>query len=98
MRFKGFSYNDPNEALIPVAYFDGYNVDERILENVPFKAEINEEGKMIVSFANPNGQYEKGLNQAHWLPMAQRFAEQYDIFNNDISLHGVDVALETDES
>jgi hypothetical protein len=91
--FKGFSYEDGR--IVSTAYFDGYNFGDRLLEGVSFKAEVAD-GKMAVSFTNPNGKYEKGLNQSYWLEKAQEFAANHDIFSELPNLRGEDLALESE--
>lgn len=80
VKFKGFSYDDPSKPLADTAYFDGYNFGDTLLEGVMFKAEIKDNGTMAVSFVNPHGEYEKGLNQRKWLKEAKEYAEENDIF------------------
>lgn len=90
-KFKGFSYEDGR--IVSTAYFDGYDFGDRLLEGVSFKAEVVD-GKMTVTFTNPNDKYERGLNQSYWLEQAKAYAEEHDIFNETPDLRGVDLALE----
>lgn len=96
MKFKGFSYDDPSRPMISTAYFDGYSFGDRLLEGVMFRATC-ENGNLVVSFVSPNGEYERLLNQQHWLVEAQKFAEGNDIFSDKSDGMGEDVALEMAE-
>jgi hypothetical protein len=95
MKFKGFSYEDGR--IIKVAYFDGYGFGDRMLEGVPFKAEVTKDGKLKVSFAEPDGAYEQGLNRKKWEKEALEYAETEDMFSDSIDLRGEDVALEVEK-
>lgn len=96
-KFKGFAYEDESKPLITTAYFDGYGFGDRLLEGVIFKAEIANEGaSMVVTFLNPDGEYEKGLNQNKWLAEAAQYAQDCpDCFCDTPNLHGEDVTLIT---
>ena len=96
MKFKGFSYEDGK--TVSVAYLDGYNFGDKLLEGVSFKCEINDEGELTASFTNPEGSYEKGLNQKKWVKEAQAYAVDNDIFSEKPDLTGEDLFLEPVDS
>lgn len=93
--FKGFSYEDSTKPLVKVAYFNGYDFGDTLLEGVSFKATIDDNGHMSVAFTNPDGGYEQGLNQKKWLKEALAFAEENDMFFESPTLSGEDLVLET---
>ncbi len=89
--YKGFSYEDGR--IVNVAYFNGYDFGDRMLEGVPFKAEVIN-GELRVSFAYPKGRYESGLNQDKWLKEALEYAQDNDTFFERATLDGECLYLE----
>jgi hypothetical protein len=95
MKPTHFSFEDGRTTQ--VAYFDGYDFGDRLLEGVPFKATILSNGKIQIQFAFPKGEYERQLNQKHWIKEAKEFAEEEDncdSYNSDPDLASEGLVME----
>ena len=94
-KFKGFGDYETGKVETNVAYFNGYEVGDRILEGVMFKAEIDAKGIMYVSFVDDpeTDPYLHTLNHKYWLGLAASFAVQNDIFCDNVSGSGEELCL-----
>ena len=77
-KFKGFDYEDGR--IVKVAYFDGKDIGDRILEEVMFKVEVQDDGTLNVSVVPSSAEYFSTLNEQKWLKAALEFAEGNDVF------------------
>lgn len=62
------------------AYFDGYDIGERLLEGVMFKVSIID-NELKVSYSKEDESYMSQLNKKMWLESALEYAKENDIFN-----------------
>ncbi len=87
MRFVCNEYDDkgnliPNSGCGEIDHitFDGYDFGDRQLEQVMFKASI-EDGKVVVNTVDDwsKNSYLKGLNKKHWLKEAKEHQADLDV-------------------
>lgn len=79
MKYKGFDYEDGR--IVKIAYFNGYNFGDRLLEGVMFKAIVNDEGDLRVEITDNCKKYFENLNKKKWLGEALDYAKNNDIFS-----------------
>jgi hypothetical protein len=77
-KFKGFEREDG--TLAKLAFFDGYNFGDRLLEGCKFCARIEEDGTMTITVCESCKGYLAGLDAKKWLREALQYAQQCDIF------------------
>ena len=65
---------------IDFALMDGYPFGDRLLEGVMFIVILDDDHKASVKIAPDYADYFSQFNEAHWYPIAKRYAEKNDIF------------------
>lgn len=66
-------------------YLDGYSFGDRMLEGLPVKFTLNQEGKLTASADWP-----KGMDSAYWEERAVQFAMEQDCFSTGSDLSSDD--------
>lgn len=88
---EAFDFED--QTTTQVAYLDGYQFGDRLLEGVIFKCEILKDQRLKISVTPKCQAYFKKLNQDTWLRTALAYAVRNDIFSENEKGAGRDVAF-----
>lgn len=88
MRILADDEVEPTDEL----YLDGYSFGDRMLEGLPVKFTLNQEGKLEATADWP-----KGMDPEYWSQQAIDFAMEHDCFSTDAELSHDDgfILLET---
>jgi hypothetical protein len=89
-KFQGFEKQDG--TIFSTGFLDGYEFGDTLLEQVPFKFEVNE--NRILSVSIKKCEYTKTLNIKKWEKIAIQYAEKGDCeFIDNESLVGESLVL-----
>ena len=82
--------DDEDGNLYKVAYFNGYNFGDKVLEGVYFEVRCLEDGRIEVSPVDEWSEdpYLSWLSEKTWMKRALEFAEENDMFTDKPGIGG----------
>ncbi len=75
--------NNPDYYEVEAVYLNGYNVGDRLLEDVMFEITLSVDGRFQASVTPDCAEYFSNLNQEKWLREIEAYCADRDLFSTD---------------